>query len=340
MRVIGLYCRLFAVSVCLLLGLSACATYPENSVTLEEVLDSSEVVSLPIQFRKNGIIIVKGVDVDGQKLDFMLDTGATRSAIFEKTQAKIPQAKKGGPVNVHGIANVEQVESIIVPEMKIGEIEFSDRIFVVLPNRNSDPNFEKHARLYDGLIGMDFLEKYALHLDRENSQIHFIPNRIKTRVPRAWMKADLYENPFGADARKLHFFSAVISQRKVPALLDTGLEISVINWNEKSYPLLRRFKRKLRADWELQGAVGSFEPRMKVNLQDLSAGSVTWSDKTFIAMRLDNLKVLGLRDDNMIIAGANLLDHKEVFIDFENNILAVKPGKGQRSIKPIIINPY
>lgn len=332
--------RLAILATGLLFGCIACVSYPENSLRLSDALQSDQVVTLPIQFREDGIIILKGVDIGGQKFDFMMDTGATRSAIFERTQVRIPQATDNGPVNVHGISDVEQVASIIVPELKLGTAEFYNNVLVVLPDRSKSSNVEIRNRPYDGLIGMDFLERYALHLDRKSSQIHLIPNTIKTRIPVYWFKADLYENPFGVDGKSLHFFSAKISEKQVPALLDTGAQLSVINWNEKTYPLLKRFRKKLRENWEYQGAVGTFEPSMRVNIQSLSAGEVGWTDKHFIAMQLDNLNVLGMDDGNVMIAGANLLDQEEMVIDFENDVLAVKPSKSYRASVPITVNPF
>lgn len=323
----------FAVS----LALTACVTVPEGSLSLKEALQADGVVSLPIQIRKNGIIVLKGIEIGEKKFDFLMDTGATRSAVFVNTVRDIPQAMSSGFVNVHGLAEIETVEGLKIPDFRLGASHFLNLVVVILPNRFNDLQTEPFASPYDGLIGMDVLGHFALHIDRKNSVIHLIPNVIKTRIPKHWVRTDLFENPFGVDGKQLHFFTANIAAREVPALLDTGAEMSVVNWNEETYPSLKRFRQRLRESWQIQGAVGEFKPRTQVNLQGFSAGTIMWSNKLFMAMELDNLNVLGLGQDNMILAGVNLLDHSEIFMDFENDILAMRPKKGTSRPSPVLI---
>lgn len=329
----------------LLLGvavlLTACVSVPEQgSVSLQEALQSEDAVTLPIQVRENGIIVLKGIDIDGARFDFLMDTGATRSAIFKKTVRKIPQAIESGLVNVHGIADVETVEGLMIPDFNLGRSQFFNLVVVVLPDRFHEVQIGSFSSPYDGLIGMDVLDRFAIHIDRKNSVIHLIPKEMKTRIPPHWVRTALYENPFGVDGKQLHFFTANISAREIPALLDTGAEISVVNWNEETYPVLKQARKRLQEYWQIQGAIGEFRPRMQVNLQGFSAGTIHWVDKLFMAMKLDNLGVLGVGQENMIVAGVNLLDHDEVFIDFENDVLAMKPKKGQNRPVSGVIRHY
>jgi hypothetical protein len=330
----------FAVFGSILTGLMGCASLPQDSISLTEALESENVVTLPIQVRENGIIVLKGLKIGDQNFDFLMDTGATRSAVFEKTKKKIDQTTDNGPITVRGINQIQTVNSFIVPELSLGKSEFFDVILVELPDRLDEERVISRIRPYDGLIGMDIMSRFALHLDRKNALIHLIPKDMKTRVPTYWGKTKLFEDPFGIDSKGLHFFYTDISSNKVPSLLDTGAELSIINWNEENFPLLRGFRKRLQKNWEFQGAVGVFEPRMRVNVQELNADTISWTNKHFIAMEFGNFDILGIGDDDMMIAGVNLLDHEQVFIDFQNDLLAMKPNKRSSRFRPVFISPY
>ena len=123
----------------------------------------------------------------------------------------------------------------------------------------------------------------------------------------------------------MHFIELRVDGRKTPALLDTGSEFNAMNWNSASYTQAKHLRRKLRKDWALQGANGTFDPVAKANLKLIRSGQKFWEDKDFIIMDFKSLDILGAEDDPFIIVGMNLLAEETVVLDFENNIMAIKP---------------
>ncbi len=308
--------------------LSACSTLPNNQILLNDVLKDPRVMSLTFAKESSGLILLDNVQLGDTKLRLLLDTGATRSAIFEKHINRLNlESAPRRVVNVYGLAGVAQRDIVTVPVLQMGSQIFTDVDFVILPDRAKQTVFRQTDVAMDGLIGMDVLDDYTLHISRETSQITFIPKDISIRIPRSLSKIDLQENPFIDDDRGLHFFKIEILGDEVATLFDTGAEINVMNWNDVRSRRLKAWYRDTRQNWEVQGAVGVFDPKLKIRMSSLGSGPVTWREKDFIVMDVPSLDILGIGEATFMVAGFNLLEHDEILIDFERNVLAVKTSR-------------
>jgi len=114
--------------------------------------------------------------------------------------------------------------------------------------------------------------------------------------------------------------------------MDTGAEFSVMNWNSAQYSELKSIKRRLRKEWELQGAIGTFQPISKVTLGRFRSGQKFWDHKDFLVMNFSSLDVLGVSDDPFVIVGMNLFKDDAFFIDFERNFMFIAAHSSKTSL--------
>ncbi len=314
--------------------LSACSTIAGNHVFLKDILENPRVITVPFQMQESGLILLEGVVVGEQSMTLLLDTGATRSAIFQKTFDGLEvDLSIDRTVNIHGMSNVVRRDVTIIPSLNMGGVEFANVDFVILPDRAKNNLLRQSQTPMDGLIGMDVLSDYTLYLSRRGAELKLIPKDIVVRAPRNWSKIALTENPFIDDDRGLHFFTVDMLNDDIPTLFDSGAEINVMSWNDLRHRKLKTLYKTLRQDWEIQGAVGSFRPIGKVRLDFIRAGDVTWEEKDIIFMELGSLDILGADDSSFLVAGFNLIDNDEVLIDFERNVLSVTT-KRNREVGP------
>lgn len=312
--------------VILFFGLCACASLPPGHLHFSDLRENPKVSEFAVFFEEDGLVILPDVEINGARLNFILDTGATRSALFESTHKRLFTPEDiPTEVNVHGLSNIGNREVINIPVLKLGQYSFADQAFVVLPNR------EKSIH-YDGLLGMDILGDFSLHFSRKKSFLRLIPKDLTVQTPSHWQEVPLFPNPFKEDGRSLRFFDMQMSGDTIPVLLDTGAELNVMNWGLKSHPKLRQIYRSLRRDWEYEGATGKFRPSIKVRVDLAQANEAVWKNKEFLIMRLDGLEILGVEERFMAIVGLNFLDNDEIFIDFERNTMSVKPKYRLRNL--------
>jgi len=184
---------------------------------------------------------------------------------------------------------------------------------------------------------MDILKNYSLHISRKTKSLNLIPKEKQVNIPPVWNEIKLTSNPYKAEDRNLHFFDVELSGSNAVSLLDTGSELSILNWDEENFPKLQPLYNNQLQQWKYEGAVGVFKPSIKIKVGTMSAGDIAWQDKVLFSTNLDSLKILGVEEKPFLIAGMNLLQFEEVLIDFERNRLGVRPvwdfGRGSGLFK-------
>lgn len=313
--------------------LTACATPEEKRFTLADALGGTAAISVPMRITEKGLIIVEDIDVDGRKLEMVLDTGATRSAIFETALNRLDLGLTAyRDTMVYGMVESGQHGIVDLQNVKIGSLEYPTWPIVVLDDR--DTNFQKFD-IYDGLIGMDIMADYQIYMSPIQNELRFIPNKTPVYVSYFWPRILLKQNPYELEDRSLHFMELRVDGRKTPAMLDTGAEFSAMNWPAASYAQTKPIRKRLRKEWELQGAVGTFEPIARVKLERVRGGQMFWDDKEFVIMDLESLDVLGIENQPFIIAGMNLFKDQAIFIDFERDFLSIVPNGDASQADPV-----
>jgi len=300
---------------------TACQTLPDGPLSLKDALEADLAVTLPMRVNDKGLFVLEGVEIDGASLDFVIDTGATHSAIFKRSLSKagLKDSSRKERI-VHGMIESQSRRVLTLSEMKLGPLQYNQKPIIVL---DSPLATFGEAEEYDGLIGMDILASYNLIISPSTQELKLIPKDNEIYVPSYWSRIELTPNPFQVDNRDLHFLQLRIAGRRTVALLDTGAQLSIINWAAASFSQVKSMKRRLERDWQMQGAVGAFKPRTRIKLEHFRGGQKFWIDKNFIIMDFESLDVLGFGEKPFIIAGVNLFSDETMFIDFERNFLAI-----------------
>ena len=276
-----------------------------------------------MRITEDGLILLDDVKVGENSYSFLLDTGATQSAIFENTFERTGlNVHTNTNKTVYGMVKTEKRQTVEISKFAVGPLEFAQQELIVLPNR--DVNFKTTGK-YDGLIGMDVLSPYQVYVSPRTSEFKLIPNHKMVTVPATWDRVELLDNPFEGGQWALHFIDVRVAGQIRPALVDTGAEFSAMNWNSAQYQQIKFLKRRLRKEWELQGAVGNFSPIARVVLEEFRSGQKFWRSKEFVVMDFDGLEALGVSDAPLLIAGMNLFEDETFLIDFDRNYIAIKP---------------
>ena len=320
----GVMGRYFVIVTVILAALiNACATTSDDNYTLAQAVNENTAISIPMRISENGLIVLEGSKIDGHQLDMVMDTGATQSAIFRTALQRLNlDLTSEIDTLVHGMIKSRFHEVVKIPKLDIGPLEFLNKSMVVLDDR--EPGLRR-TNSYDGLIGMDVLSNYQIYISPAKNELRFIPNQRAVDVLPLWRRIFLKENPFQPDGRDLHFMDIRVGGQITHALFDTGAEFSVMNWKAARYSQVRHLRKKMREAWELQGAVGIFNPTTTVKLGRIRSGQVFWEDKNFVVIDFTSLDVLGIEDKPFIIAGMNLFDGESFFVDFDRNFIAIIP---------------
>jgi predicted aspartyl protease len=143
---------------------------------------------------------------------FLVDTGANASVISSDLVASL-DLPPGRPVNLHGIAGVEQVGTVGVQSVRVGRRERRDISMSIIAGRYLKA---------PGVLGMDWLGEQGLTLDFVERQMH-----VGARVPRADQRS--VSVPVRLQRSGLSLIDAHIGATRALTFLDTGSTTTVGN---------------------------------------------------------------------------------------------------------------
>ena len=309
--------------------LAGCVTrVPEplhlDGILVDGILAHTDVIELKMRQSAKGLILLDDIKIGGKPFIFLLDTGATRSAVFENVVNALPDSKAStGQTLVHGMAHSGERGSLVVPLLELGTKKLPEQKLLILSERISTFG---QGEAFDGLIGLDILSKYKIYVSPSEGVVRLIPSRLPVTYPVDWDKIELTKNPYQDDHYELRFMMIRLAGQLMPALLDTGAEFSVMNWHGAKYSQAKFIRRQLKKEWESQGAIGKFEPVAKVTFTQIRGGQKFWQDKDFLVMDFKSLDVLGVSDVPFAIVGMDLFAEGVVLIDFQRNFVAMGPN--------------
>ncbi len=315
--------KILNIIICLLLfDLSACAVTTKKPHNLKalEALDNPDIIRFPLTTTSHGRWVVTVTLDDNHKVDMILDTGATYSAFFNDSVDKFNLiVDDTNLTRIHGLVANSYASNTVIEHLSFGTDSFYNKSFAILPETKNNTDKVIAA---DGLIGMDIMENYRVFVDVKKSQIYFIPIDFPDLLlPGNMTPIPLSSNPYRDVAPRLNFLTLSIKNKEIPALLDTGTDVHIINWHAATFVEAHALRAQLKWRWKLAGAVGEFKPVIRAHVNEVRSGGYKWQDVNMIIKDTDSLDIIGISDKPILIAGIEFFDNRNVYLDFKNNKL-------------------
>lgn len=302
------------------LSLAACVS---AQLTLEDIALDPDSNRLAVSRLEDGLLTV-GVDVGSEEtVPFILDTGATKSVIFEnRLEALDTQAT--GAVRVHGMFGVGVVPEVSLPRLALGTDTVEHFEFAVLPQRKTDRTEGEPW----GILGMDVLSRYRLFSPGKGEGLILIEAKgAPPIVPAYWGRVELRDSPYDGQQSRLRFMDVRLNGRVTSALLDTGSAVNVLTYEFADFPTVRRVAARHRMEMEVEGAITSEAPKLLLKDVDFRAGSRVWWDKEFIVRDVKALEALGVVGQPFMIAGVDILADETFYLDLAGNELRMPKAR-------------
>jgi predicted aspartyl protease len=242
----------------------------------------------------------------------MVDTGANSSVISIETADRLGLVR-GEPVEMHGIAGVQTVDTVVIDTLQMGRrIRRQMRVSIVA---------ERHLGAA-GLLGLDWLGANSLMLNYGQRRMAVgeplpLPDDrtvvVKTRTRSG-----------------LTLIDASIPSHKLIALLDSGSTTTVGNM-----ALLRAAEERKAIigaifDIQLRSATGQTLPGRLAVLSRLTLGKMTLMNVPVVVAPVHTFDYWGLSDEPAILIGSDILQKFEtVALDFKRREVRFKiAGRG------------
>jgi hypothetical protein len=295
--------------VALVLMLCGCAA------TLEE---DGALAVVPYQINGDRGIVVEA-SVNGQgPFAFALDTAASISVIFDDTSSKIrlePASEK--VIVIHGLVASGEFPLLNVDQLSVGGEIWVDPVIAAMPGQTVA------RKGIDGILGVDFLQRYAVGFSTEDRVIRlYPPDRLEQRVYRGWTSVPLEVLYVGDTQTELYFFEIDVGGVNMPAVFDLGADLNMMNWPAANS--LGLDPDKLAGDDQLAGAIDSTPIVARIRAREVRTGNIAWKNEEFIIAELEIFTTLMRSATPSAILGAGLFTQRDFIIDFSRNRLLVK----------------
>ena len=272
----------------------------------------------PYRVEDGGRIIVD-LKVNNQgPFFFALDTGASISTVFDKLRTKLKlEPVPDKTVSIHSLFSAGRF-----PLVTVGQMQLGNEIWIA-PRIASLPGDTSASTTIDGVLGIDFMRRYAIGFSSAERILHlYPPNLVSERSYSGWASIPLKSRRIGKTGAALYFFYIEIEGQRIAALFDLGAGENLINWSAAELLGLDRLSR--RRYERLSGALENTAIVGRFKVDQIMTANIRWRNEEFFVGDLDIFSLLQSPDMPLVILGSGLFHQRDFIIDFVRNRLLVR----------------
>ena len=290
------------------------------------VLDEDGALAIaPYDIKENGRIVIDVQVNDQGPYAFALDTGASISVVFDELRNELAlEPVPGKAVMIHGVVASGKFPLLSIRRLAVGREVWADARVAVLPGETAA------STNIDGILGVDFLRRYAVGFSTRDRIVRlYPPDLVGRRTYRGWTSVALEPEYIGNSGAALYFFEIEIAGHRIPAAFDLGSGLNIINW--AAARRLGLDPADLREDDLLSGAIESVPVVAQIRIDEVTTGRIRWRDEEFTIVELEFITTLMRGVTPCAILGAGLFTQRDFIIDFTRSRLLVKGAMDEHS---------
>lgn len=282
------------------------------------LVEDGALAVIPHRVSDVGHIIVETMLNGHGPYEFALDTGASISVVFDRARksASIEPAR-GKTVNVLGMTDSGNFPIAYVARMSVGKETWEEARVALLPD--AGPVSEQ----IDGILGVDFLSRYAVAYSQQESVVRLYPRElIAERYYHGWTSIPLYDLRVGDGDVSMFAFDMLIDAERIPTVFDLGATVNLMNRQAaRQLGVQTRRPSDTRDVW---GAIGHTADVTELIIIRLKIKNRYWRHRVFLVGDFPIFEALDIGNESLAIAGTNFFKQRDFIIDFEKKRLLVR----------------
>ncbi len=259
--------------------------------------------------------------------DFIVDSGATITSVFANlaAQQEMPSVP-GKSIQILGLTGAQELPAHEIGDIDFGGVALEDHIGVILPDW-APPNTPPQ-----GVMGLDLLTRYDVHLDTNARLIRFYDPAVPVERRRRWSKVDMERFHSQRTGTNLFMIEVRINADRIPCIVDLGASGTIFNTAalEKMMPSIRHGPVHGAGAFSASRINDVFDTTDRarpIRVQRLNIGRARWSNKIFIVYDAKIFADLGYEKRPFCLVGADMFTDRSVFFDFAEESLYIGPSR-------------
>ncbi len=303
--------RLVALSMIVLCGLAqlAQAAQPIAVVPYRTDYDGALTVSVTINGRG--------------PYDFIVDTGATLTLAFENLAAIEKFEPTGrGPRRVLGITGSDWLDTFKFGNLNIGPASLPDHVGVIVPDWGGS------RKTPAGIIGIDFLRRYAIAFDvREKTMSLYPHGQLPKDLVSGWTAVPVRAQTYAAASGALYTAKGAINRSQTTFIIDLGSVTTLINYRaaEAIYAstISTSLSEGLTTGSRLKDLFDDRTTLRTARLNRIQLGRRSWKSTPVWIYNAPIFDEIGVQHLSVGLLGLDVLTAQDLALDFGENRLYI-----------------
>jgi hypothetical protein len=280
-------------------------------------------VSIPFQLINNLIFIP--INVNGEKLTFLLDTGVEKTILFsldDKEQVQFFHLEK---IKLKGLGSNEAIDAYMSSKNKLevkGFIDYDHEIYLVL---DQEFNFSSQVGIpVNGIIGYHFFKNHLIEIDYLRHNV-IVYNETNKKVFKKLERGYKQEN-ISIEESKPYYVSNVTTEGNThpsKLLVDTGNSDAIWLFLNKSKEI--KLPQKHISDYLGRGFSGNVYG-LRGRIEDFNFGSKTFKNPITTFPDSTSIKSVNFVPNRVGSIGGEVFSRFSIFFDYPKQKIYTKPN--------------
>lgn len=277
------------------------------------------VAVVPYRIDYDGLITVSATLNGRGPYDFVIDTGATLTIAFQNLAAIEAFPPTGGPRRrVLGISGSAELDTYHFGLVAVGDASMSNHVGVVIPD------WTPPRKTPAGIIGIDFLKRYAVVFDVEAHTMSLYPHGgIPKEITSKWRSAKLRANTYAAATGALYTTRGLINRSPTTFVIDLGSVATLINYRAAEAMFSSVVTRDLGEGFTTGSRLKDvFDDRTRARtarINRIQVGRTAWRNVGVWVKDAPIFDEIGVQRLPFGLLGADLLAAQDFALDFGEN---------------------
>jgi PDZ domain/Aspartyl protease len=299
-----------------------------------EIQGKKNIIKIPFKLVNNLVIIP--IEVNGTKLNFLLDTGVSETLLFSLDETEQVNFEKIEKVKFSGLGNNESFDGLKSSKNRVSCKDFTDNnhtIYIVL-----DQNINISSQVgfpINGIIGYHFFKNHPIEIKYKKNKIivYNSSNSISTKTKKKYRKTAI-----SIEERKPYIYTNVVFENEVnelvaKVLIDTGNSDALWLFREKNANI--KTPEKTYLDFLGKGFGGNIYGD-RGRLKSFELGGYTFNNPLISFPDSTATKGIEMVNDRVGSIGSEIMNRFNTLYDYQNNLIYLE--KNDNFILPFNFN--
>lgn len=297
------------------------STFSQSNFKFEK---NKKCISIPFKLINNLIFIP--IDVNGEKLTFLLDTGVEKTLLFsldDKEQVKFFNLES---IKLKGLGSNDAIDAYMSSKNKLevkGFVDNDHEIYLVL---DQEFNFSSQVGIpVNGIIGYHFFKNHLIEIDYQRNKV-IVYNETNKKVNKK-LERRYKEETITIEESKPYYVSNVTTEGNThPAklLLDTGNSDAIWLFLDKSDEI--KLPKKHISDYLGRGFSGNVYG-LRGRIESFKFGNTTFKNPITTFPDSTSIRSVNFVSNRLGSLGGEVFSRFSVFFDYPRQKIYTLPNE-------------